>query len=618
MKEAPVQQEYSAWMQPAHAAALFALDPAGLQGIVLKARPGPVREAWLEQLRGLIPTDAPWRRMPLHIGDDGLLGGLDLAATLRSSKPVAQRGLLADCHNGVLLLAMAERLEVGVAARLAAVLDSGEVVMERGGLSRRAPARLGMVALDEGIDADEATPPALADRFAIHLNLDAIGVNEIGSPYTDAGTIAAAKQRLPQIRIKDALVEVLCKAALGFGIESLRVTSMAIRVARASAALAGNRDVGEEDVEVAAQMVFGCRVQKLPEAEQQEEQGEEQEEKQEEEPQEADSEPQAQDQPPETDAMPEQDPEDDPASNPQTLDDQILEATQAAIPPQLLQQLQYPNSARNSARSSSRSAAKRRPARRGRPVGTRPGNPADGSSLNLVETLRAAAPWQPLRRMEVSEQNGGAAPLVWLRHEDFRVNRYQQRAATTTIFTVDASGSAALHRLAEAKGAVELMLAESYQRRDQVALVSFRGQGAELLLSPTRSLVQAKRGLAALPGGGGTPLAAGIRLALDTALSIRRRDETPVIILLTDGRANIALDGKADRQRAQAEAMELARGIRAEAITALLVDTSPRPRPVAKQLADAMEAYYLALPHADAARLTSAAQTVLSGQASGG
>ena len=156
------------------------------------------------------------------------------------------------------------------------------------------------------------------------------------------------------------------------------------------------------------------------------------------------------------------------------------------------------------------------------------------------ETLRVAAPWQRVRRArsEATGNTGNAA--VRLRREDFRVNRYQQRAATTTVFAVDASGSAALHRLAEAKGAVELLLAESYQRRDQVALVSFRGLRADLLLAPTRSLVRAKRSLAELPGGGGTPLAAGIRLALDIALGILRKGETPVVILLTDGRANVA------------------------------------------------------------------------------
>lgn len=605
------QQDRARWAQFAQAAALFAVDPKGIAGIVLKARPGPVRDHWLQQLRSLLPVATPWRKMPMHIGDDDLLGGLDLAATLRSGRPVPRRGLLAECHGGVLLLAMAERMEPGVAARLAAVLDTGVVTMERGGLSQRAPASLGMVALDEGIEEDECVPEALADRFAIHLNLDDVRVQEMGEPLVTACDIEQAQARLPQITIDDSLVEILCRAALGFGIESLRVVSSAIRVARSAAALDGNDTVEDANIALAAQLVFGSRVRQLPESEQEHEEEPEQE-----------SEPEAsQEEPPENDAEPEQEaeppdqnPEGEDDMDPQTLDDQVLEATVAAIPPQLLQQLQYPNIVRGSARSSAKSAAKRRPARRGRLVGTRPGDPADGSRLNLVETLRAAVPWQRLRKAEDLTRSGDNGPLVRVRREDFRVNRYQQRAATTTVFAVDASGSAALHRLAEAKGAVELLLAESYQRRDQVALVTFRGSDAELLLAPTRSLVRAKRGLAALPGGGGTPLAAGIRLALETALAIRRKGETPVLILLTDGSANVTLDGKGDRQQAASEALEAAQAVRVHGITALLVDTSPRPRPAARALADAMTAHYLALPHADAQRLTGAAQTVLSDQ----
>src|SRR4029450_5166679 len=114
---------------------------------------------------------------------------------------------------------------------------------------------------------------------------------------------------------------------------------------------------------------------------------------------------------------------------------------------------------------------------------------------------------------------------------------FRQRTRTTTIFVVDASGSSALNRLAEAKGAVELLLADCYVRRDRVALLAFRGRGADLLLPPTRSLVAAKRGLGGLPGGGGTPLAAGIEAGLALADAVGRKGETPVVILLTDGRA---------------------------------------------------------------------------------
>ena len=625
----------SPWVQPALTAAVFAVDPVGLQGVVLRAQPGPVRDLWLQQLQQLLPVGTPWRKLPLHIGDDRLLGGLDLAATLSSGRPVAEPGLLAETSGGILLLAMAERLEPGIAARLAAVLDTGQVSLERGGMSRLEEASLGMIALDEGleagVEAEESTPAALSDRFALHLSLQGIGLQESGPSTSTPEEISVGRKRLKSVRISKEYVQLLCVSALQFGIDSLRVPAAAVRVARIAAALDGESEVLESHLGLAAQLVLAGRATRLPLTEEEEtgESGQESE---------AEPEPF---QPSRDD--PDSDEEHEQIQDPQSLQDQVLNATRAAIPPGLLEHLRYATVRRGASRASGKSAARCRPARRGRRIGIRPGEPAANCNLNLVETLRAAAPWQNLRQRERSVQEpsqpavaadrsvgragqGSAAagqdqqslpgniraPLVQLRRDDFRINRYQQRSATTTVFVVDASGSAALHRLAEAKGAVELLLAESYQRRDQVALVAFRGQQAELLLPPTRSLVRAKRSLAGLPGGGGTPLASGLQLALKTALGIRRRGETPVIVVLTDGRANVTLDGQGSRQQAQAEAMEAARAVRAELLTALLVDTSPRPRPQASKLAEEMAARYLPLPQADAAGLSRAAHSLTS------
>ncbi len=181
-----------------------------------------------------------------------------------------------------------------------------------------------------------------------------------------------------------------------------------------------------------------------------------------------------------------------------------------------------------------------------------------------------------------------------------------QKRETTTIFAVDASGSAALERLAEAKGAVESLLAECYVRRDRVALVAFRGRGADLLLVPTRSLVRAKRALASLPGGGGTPLAAGIEAAGRLAAAERRSGRSPVVLLLTDGRANVARSGAPGRAQAAADALAAARALAAEGTRALVIDTAARPQDSARALAAAMAARYLPMPLADAARLTQA------------
>jgi magnesium chelatase subunit D len=225
-----------------------------------------------------------------------------------------------------------------------------------------------------------------------------------------------------------------------------------------------------------------------------------------------------------------------------------------------------------------------------------------GARLDLLETLRAAAPWQPIRQREQRDP----APRVAVRADDFRVRRYKQKTRTTSIFVVDASGSAALNRLAEAKGAVELLLADCYVRRDRVAMLAFRGRAAELLLPPTRSLVRAKRSLAGMPGGGGTPLAAGIDAALALAEPIRRHGETCVVILLTDGRANVARDGAGGRMRAEEDALAAARSLRAAGLAALVLDIAPQPQALAGRLAAEMGAQYLPMPFANAAAMSAA------------
>ena len=240
------------------------------------------------------------------------------------------------------------------------------------------------------------------------------------------------------------------------------------------------------------------------------------------------------------------------------LDEVILAAVQAALPPDVLAGLRAA-SMRSRGRSQGKAGALQKSSKRGRPAGVLRGELRAGAKLNVIETLRAAAPWQPLAAARSRKiWRDDPRPRILIRKDDFRISRFKQRTETTTIFVVDASGSAALHRLAEAKGAVELLLADCYIRRDQVALIAFRGSVAELLLPPTRSLARAKRSLAGLPGGGGTPLAAGLDAAFALSDSIRRKGQTPTVIVLTDGRANIARDGGQGRPRAEEDAMSAA------------------------------------------------------------
>jgi magnesium chelatase subunit D len=182
--------------------------------------------------------------------------------------------------------------------------------------------------------------------------------------------------------------------------------------------------------------------------------------------------------------------------------------------------------------------------------------------------------------------------------------RRREPKGTTAILVVDASGSAAAARLAETKGAVELLLGACYVRRDEVALVAFRGAGAEVLLEPTRSLVRAKRSLAGLPGGGATPLAHGIVAATGLAEGLRRRGRATIVVFLTDGRGNVALDGRHGREAASTDATAAARRFQALGVTGVVIDTGTRPQPAVGQLAAALGADYVVLPRGGADRIS--------------
>lgn len=587
------------------AAALFAVDPPGLGGVVLRAGSGPVRDAWLARLKALLPADAPWRRVPLHINDDRLLGGLDLSATLQAGRPIAQRGLLAEADGGVVLLAMAERLSASTAASVASVLDARQVVVERHGVGVRSDSRLGVVALDEGLDADERTPARLRERLAFEVTLDVAMAHVNGDDLWTRGDVAAARSRLASVSLGDDIVEGLCAAGLALGVDSIRASMQACHAARAVAALDGRDAVTAQDAALAAGLVLAPRATRVPA--QSSPHNAADDESQAEPPQAED----AADAAPPPAAEPKSDDSDINSDTESSVpdgavDDMVLEAALASIPPGLLALLALGNLRSPRSPSAGRVGASQAGNSRGRPTGARRGEPQGGARLNVIETLRAAAPWQTLRRREAAAAGRECAALIQVRREDFHLWRFRQRSETTTLFVVDASGSSALNRLAETKGAVELLLADCYARRDSVAVIAFRGKGAELLLPPTRSLVRAKRSLAGLPGGGGTPLAAGIDAAFTLAGAIRRKGATPVVVLLTDGRANIARDGAPGRAKASEDALASARQLRVDGFAALLLDTSPQPQDTARALAAEMGARYLPLPYAGADAMSQA------------
>ena len=367
-------------------AAMFAVDPCGLGGVALRVSAGPARDEWLALLRKLLPSGTPQRRIPVNINDASLLGGLDLGATLSAGRPVAQQGVLAHANDGVVLLAMAERVSLGTAARLAAVLDTQEVAIERDGLALKLPARLGVVALDEGMNDDEQVPAALLDRLAFLVHLKRAYSGDEVCEWT-AVDIAQARVLLPYVKASDIMVQALCAASLALGVYSLRAPLFALKAARCAAALDGVLEVTEIHTALAARLVLAPRATQIPQAQVE---SEEQPQPDSGEPQGAQQEKRQANRQDQLEAPP-NDKQD--ISQSEALADNVLEAAHAAIPAGLLAALQVGQTTKARAQAAGRSGAVQKSQTRGRPMGARRGEPRAGARLNVIETLRAAAPW---------------------------------------------------------------------------------------------------------------------------------------------------------------------------------------------------------------------------------
>jgi len=619
MNPAATARRALVWHDAQLALLALQLDPLGIGGVWLRCGHGPVRDAWLARLQA---SGIKLVKVPGQVDNERLLGGIDLTQTLQSGRLVQQQGLLAQADGGVVLLPMAERLPRQTLAPIVQTCDRGAGT----GGSTQDPAhpRFAVVALDESEEDEPGLAPAMAERLGLWLDLHDLTHSDSGACIEPLSPqeCSQARRLLTQLAASEAQIHALCETAMALGVHSVRAPLMALRVATVQAALDGRDTLEESDLATAARLVLGPRATCLPAPG----------------PAAADSEPDpaqaaeaveaetsasdAPDQPQEPTPAPHDSTEQNdpaqqaaegqtpaqaatPAERPSEMPaETLVAAALASLPPRLLERLLMGQPGRTQAQASGNSGQTLGSKLRGRPLSPRPGRPGSGARLHLLATLRAAAPKQKLR----SAPPGNCR--VSLRAEDFHVQRFAQRSPSCLIFALDASGSAAMQRLAEAKGAVELLLHDSYARRDSVCVIAFRGTGAQQLLAPTRSLVRAKRSLAGLAGGGGTPLASALQAALLQARSLQRAGTTPMLVMLSDGRANVSGAGVGGRVQARADALALAAQWRTSGFASLWIDTAAQPEPQAQQLAQQMGAHYFPMPYVQAQRMASVVQSV--------
>ena len=608
--------------EQAKRALLIALVNPYAGGLLIGGRKGTAKTTLVRATQELL---APRKiiDLPLNVTEDMLFGSIDIEYAVSKGERRFLPGILGRANDNVLYIDEANLLRQEL---LTAVLDANSAGfnhVERDGISFTHEVNytvIGTMNPEEGV-----LPGHVLDRFGMYVDVQgelettsrveiikralAFGKNiaEFRKQYAKETEelrelINVSREILAQVEISEAMMQLAAQMCAQAYCAGHRAEIYLLEAARAIAALAKRTYILPQDMQEAAVYVLPHRMRTPPEPEEMEQEDQEQNEEQEEnqDPQDdnqgEDNQPDELPPPPQlpdneddgsdenSDENEEQDEEkqEERYSNQLAPEEQIADIDRSFKIPKLVLDMGKNTALR---RGSGKRSATKTDLKQGRYVRAElPKSKVE--DLAFDATIRAAAPYQRMR-----EANGCALNI---QKEDLRQKVREKRIGNTFLFAVDASGSmGARERMRSVKGAIFYMLQDAYQKRDRVGMIAFRRQKAEVLLPITRSVDLAQKRLAEMPTGGKTPLADGLATALLTLAKLNKKDSElePILVLVTDGRANAVEENGGDPIEA---AIKMAEKIRKAKITSVVIDTENDfiKLGVAKKVAQAMGASY--------------------------
>ena len=543
---------------------LSSIDPS-LGSLSIKANYSTVREAFLSSFLSLLKPKRLKKIYPFQNPTD-FTKSINMIDTLTLGMPKYNEDIFSS-DNVALILTNTEKMEKGLATFLRDKINNNNNKF--------------FIALDES-ESNEMPRTNLSEYLIFSVNLGGTRYKDLKKVSLNRKKIAEAIQNLATVKVNKKILDYLIASAEMFSISNMHTIFSTLKVAKSICAYKGKKSVSREDITLAISLSMIHKAKKIPEFQQQEKA-----------------------KTPEQEQL--RDDNESKANNSELNNEDkkmLIDALKISLPSNLIESLLSKNSQTISLGESAGSGEKNNNFSAGRPIPSVNRKYSSDKRIDLMATLTKAIPWQKIRSSSITKKNR----KIIIYPQDIMIKRFEKQSERLLIFLVDASGSNAIGRLAEAKGAIEILLSDAYAKRDNVALISFSGLKADPLLLPTKSLVTAKKKLSSLPGGGATPLANGLLEAFNMADAARSRNIKPIIILLSDGRGNMSLDGEGDRVKAIKDTNYVASLIKQNAINNIFIDTSRRKTPIADELARELSGHYFQLPLANSSSISKAVQ----------